>query len=638
MIVSGSDRRRAGDARCGAAHRRRARAIWIAPRGGIRERRARGFAGREVSSRHRSHRRVGGVPAREPEMTDMPRYPWLAHYDPGVPASLAPYPERTLLDYLGETARAHPTHPMLFFKGRAMTTAEVERLSDAFAAALVEMGVATGDRVGICLPNCPQFFIAELGAWKAGAVACPFNPTYTEREMEDAIHASGAVVLITLNRFYESLRTIRPRTSVRRIVATGIKDFLPPLLRIAYGLLRERREGERVRLQDGDARMTDLLRRHHDAPRPDVAVLPEDHATILMSGGTTGSPKGVVGTHRAMVEAGLQLQAWLRPAMEPWTDTILLPLPLFHTYANTGVQSLAVINHNPLSLVPNPRDIKDLLNTINAVQPAFMVAVPTLLSAIMNHPMTRAGKVRFSSIKLCFSGAAALLAETKRRFEEMTGGVIVEGYSLTEAQMAVVANPVRGEKKVGSVGMPLPDVEVRIIDPDDGTTPMAQGDVGEIVMRAPQLMVGYQDRPDETREMLRTDDRGDLVLHTGDLGYLDPDGYLFIVDRMKDVIKPSGFQVWPREVEEVIATHPAVAEVGVAGLPDPVKGERVKAWVILRPGATATEADLKAFGHEHLAHYKVPSTFEIVTELPKSQVGKVLRRVLREREMAKMSA
>jgi long-chain acyl-CoA synthetase len=227
------------------------------------------------------------------------------------------------------------------------------------------------------------------------------------------------------------------------------------------------------------------------------------------------------------------------------------------------------------------------------------------------------------------------MAETKKRFEEMTGGVIVEGYSLTEAQMAVVANPVRGEKKIGSVGMPLPDVEVRIVDSDDGRTPMPQGEVGEIVIRAPQLMQGYWKRPEETREMLRTDDAGDRVLYTGDLGYLDSDGYLFIVDRKKDLIKTSGYQVWPREIEEVMSTHPAVAEVGVAGLPDKMRGEAVKAWIVLRPGMAATTAEMKAFCRESLAPYKVPSQYEFVKELPKSMVGKVLRRVLRQQEEAK---
>jgi long-chain acyl-CoA synthetase len=321
--------------------------------------------------------------------------------------------------------------------------------------------------------------------------------------------------------------------------------------------------------------------------------------------------------------------------MREWADTIMLPLPLFHTYANTGVQSLALINHNPVALIPNPRELRDVLKEINDVKPAFICAIPTLLTGIMNHPMTREGKVDFKSIKLCFSGAAALMAETKRRWEEMTGGVIVEGYSLTEAQMAVVANPVVGEKKIGSVGMPLPDVEVRIVDAEDGRRPMPQGEVGEIIIRAPQLMQGYWKRPEETKEMLRSEEDGERLLYTGDLGYLDGDGYLFIVDRKKDLIKTSGYQVWPREIEEVISAHPAVAEVGVAGLPDKMRGEVVKAWIVLRPGMSATAAEIKAHCRERLAPYKVPSQYEFVSDLPKAQVGKVLRRVLKQQAQEK---
>ena len=554
---------------------------------------------------------------------------WLAHYDPDVPVTLEPYPERTLLDYLSESARTHPDSPALLFKGHRVSYAELEQQSDAFAAALAASGVAPGDRVALCLPNCPQFLIGEFGAWKAGAIACPLNPTYTERELQEALSASGAETVVVLNRYYDKLKAIQPQTSLERLIATGIKEYLPPAVRAGYEQLKEKEEGEQITVRDGDERFADLIARHHDVGRPAHRVDPDAPAVILMSGGTTGTPKGVVGTHHGMVVAGIQLRAWLRSAMNEWSDTIMLPLPLFHTYANTGVQSLALINHNPISLIPNAGDFGDMLKEIATVKPAFICAVPTLLSAIMNHKLARAGKVDFRSIKLCFCGAAPLMAETQRRFEELTGGVIVEGYSLTEAQMAVLANPVRGEKKIGSVGMPLPDVDLRIVDSDDGTTPVPLGDVGEIVLSAPQLMLGYWQRPEETREMMRTTNDGQRLLYTGDLGYIDPDGYVFIVDRKKDLIKTSGYQVWPREIEEAISTHSSVAEVGVVGLPDKMRGESVKAFVVLRPGMTATEAELKTFCRERLAPYKVPSDFEVVAELPKSQVGKVLRRALK---------
>ena len=557
---------------------------------------------------------------------------WLANYDEGVPTSLEPYPSRTLIDYLREAANKWPDRPALLFKGATVTYADLESDSNAFAAALASLGVKAGDRVAICLPNCPQFMVAEFSAWKIGAITCPFNPTYTERETEDALQATGAETVVVLNRFYGKIKSIQSRTSVKRVIATGIKEYLPWHLRLGYTLLKEGSEGERITLSDGDHRFATLLRLFRRATLPEVHARLDDPAAILMSGGTTGTPKGVVGTHRGMITAGIQLQAWLRPAMHEWTDTIMMPLPLFHTYGNTGLQSLALINHNPISLIPNPREIRDLLHEIETVRPAFICTVPTLLNGIMNHPMARAGKIDFSSIKLCFSGAAALMAETRKRFEVLTGGVIVEGYSLTEAQMAVVANPVRGEKKTGSIGMPLPDVHVRIVDSEDGATPMPTGEVGEIVIIAPQLMKGYWNRPSETLEMLRTDERGQRALYTGDLGYMDEDGYIFIVDRKKDLIKTCGFQVWPREIEEIISSHPAVAEVGVIGVPDQMRGEVVKAFVVLRPGHSATPSELKVFCRDRLVHYKVPAKYELVTELPKTQVGKVLRRILRQAE------
>ena len=309
----------------------------------------------------------------------------------------------------------------------------------------------------------------------------------------------------------------------------------------------------------------------------------------------------------------------------------MLPLPLFHVYANVGVQPLAFVGAggpSPLSLVPNPRDINDLLKTIRQVKPTFFNGVPTLYTAILNHPDVRAGKVDFSSIKLCFSGAAALMGETKRQFEALTGSRLVEGYSLTEGMMACCVNPVQGTNKLGSIGVPLPDVEVRIVDADDADVVMPVDEVGEMLLRAPQHMVEYWNNPAETAETLRAHGPGGPWVHTGDLARMDADGFIFIVDRKKDMLKTSGYQVWPREIEEVLSTHPAVMEAGVAGVPDAAKGEVAHAWVVLKPGASATAEELRAFCRERLAPYKVPAHFEFRTELPKTMVGKVLRRAL----------
>jgi long-chain acyl-CoA synthetase len=367
----------------------------------------------------------------------------------------------------------------------------------------------------------------------------------------------------------------------------------------------------------------------HRGAKPTAAVVSgNDRAVILSSGGTTGTPKGVVGLHRHYVAAGMQLYEWTKSAKRPWIDSIMLPLPLFHVYANVGVQPLAFTGPNPLSLVPNPRDINDLLKTIRHDRPAFFNGVPTLYTAILNHPHVRAGKVDLSSIKLCFSGAAALMAETKRQFEAATGARIVEGYSLTEGMMACCVNPVQGTNKIGSIGVPLPDVEVRIVDADDGEREMGVDEVGEMLLRAPQHMVEYWNNPKETADTLRTHGPGGPWVHTGDLARMDADGFIFIVDRKKDLLKTSGYQVWPREIEEVLATHPAVLEVGVAGVPDATKGEVAHAWVVLKPGQSATAEELRMYCRERLAPYKVPAQVEFRSELPKTMVGKVLRRAL----------
>jgi long-chain acyl-CoA synthetase len=551
---------------------------------------------------------------------------WLAHYDQGVPETLGPYPERTLLDDLAEAVAQRPEAPALLFKGRTISHGELDRRSDAFAAALAGLGVAKGDRVALLLPNCPQFLICELGAWKAGAVVHPLNPIYTEQELEGALRRTRAETIVVLSPFYGRVKAVQPRTALRRVVATNVKEYLPPLLRVLFTLAKERKDGHRVRIADGDLWLGDLLDRHRDAPRAAGLVSPDDPAVILMSGGTTGTPKGVVGLHRHYTITGRQLGTWLQAGTAPWDDVIMAALPLFHSFANIGIQSVALRNHNAIALVPNPRDLDDLLDTIAKTRPTAFSGVPTLFNALLHHPRVQAGKVDFSSVKVCFSGAAPLLAETKRRFEELTGGRIVEGYSLTEAMLACAVNPVEGPNKIGSVGMPLPDVEVRIVDPEGGAR-LPAGEVGEVLIKAPQLMACYWDDPEETAATVRTHEDG-RWLHTGDLGYLDSDGYLFIVDRMKDLIKTHGYQVWPREIEEVLATHPAVAEVGVAGVPDEAKGEVAKAWVVLRPGQQASAEELRAFSRERLAPYKVPATVEFRAELPKSMVGKVLRRAL----------
>ena len=406
------------------------------------------------------------------------------------------------------------------------------------------------------------------------------------------------------------------------MIATNIKEYLPAHLRLLFTLAKEKKEGHRIRLQPGDLWWGDLMAEHAAAPRPAVPLALDDPAILLFSGGTTGTPKAALGTHHALLMSAMQLQAYGRTALADWDDIVTLVMPMFHVYGNMALNT-SLVARWPMAVVPNPRDIDDLIDTIRKVRPAVLHGVPTLFIALLNHPKVKAGQVDFKSMKVCYAGAAPLLVETKRRFEALTGGRLLDAYGMTETMLAAVVCPVHGVYKEGSIGIPVPDVDVRIMDVDTGKQILPSGEIGEVCISAPQTMVGYWGRPDETAEMIR-----DGWVYTGDLGYMDEDGYIFIVDRKKDLIKPSGFQVWPREVEEVIATHPAVAEVSVAGVPDEHQGEAVKAWVVLREGQQVTVDELRAYCRERLVGYKVPKQIEFRASLPKTMVGKVLRRVL----------
>jgi long-chain acyl-CoA synthetase len=552
--------------------------------------------------------------------------PWLEHYDAGMPRSIGTYPDRTLVDVLRDRVQRDPDAIALIFKGRRISVSEIDRASDALAHSFVRMGVKHGDRVALVLPNAPQFIISQFAAWKAGAIVAPQNPIYTDRELEESLKASQPETVITLTPFYERVKRLQPVTSVKRVIATNIKEYFPPALRILFTLLKEKKSGHRVTIAPGDLWLADLIAEGRRGGSFTSQAKSHDDAMILMSGGTTGTPKGAVGDHRSLLISGTQISTWMR---EPLSfGAIMLPLPLFHSYGAAAVLPAAFLIGVPLILVPNPRDIDDLVATIERDRPAVFCGVPALFIAVLAHPKVAANRADFTSIKASFSGAAPLLAETKKRFEQVTGGRIIEGYSLTEAMLAACINPYRGPNKIGSVGMPLPDVDVRIVDADDATRELPQGETGEIVIRAQQLMRRYWNNAQETEAVLRYGAGGSLSLVTGDLGYLDQDGYLFIVDRKKDLIKTSGYQVWPREIEEVIATHPMIADVGVAGIPDARKGEVVMAWVVARGSSVVTEAEVREFCRARLAPYKIPVSVEIRKELPKTLVGKVLRRAL----------
>lgn len=562
----------------------------------------------------------------------MERRVWHKQYDAGVPSTIE-VPEIALHTFLEQSAQANPDRTCTVFKGAKLSYREMDQLTDRMAAGLAARGVKKGDRVAIFMPNSPQFVIAFFGILKAGGVVVATNPLYTPREIEHQMNDSGSEVMLVMSNFYEKVKQVQPNTGLRKLIVTNIKEYLPPAMRILFTLAKEGSGGHRVQLGPGDERLQALLSQHTPAQRPTISIGPGDTALFQYTGGTTGVSKGAVGTHRSLVANTLQCRAWLKGVEQPeGGDVTLLALPLFHAYGlivgmMSSIQAGAV-----LVLIPNPRDLKDVLTSIDRYRPSLYPGVPTMYNAINNHPDVLAGKYDLSSIRACVSGSAALLRETKTKFEALTGGKVVEGYGLTETMVATHANPINGENRIGSIGVPFPSVDCRIVSLEDGVTVLKTREVGELVIQTPSLMAGYHNMPTETADTLRHG-----WLYTGDIAYVDEDGYCFIVDRKKELIKPGGFQVWPREVEEVIAENQKVLEVGVAGVPDPYRGETVKAWVVIKPGQSATEDEIRAWCKERMAAYKVPTSVEFRDELPKTLVGKILRRelVAQEKERQK---
>ncbi|MBK8780216.1 MAG: long-chain fatty acid--CoA ligase [Anaerolineales bacterium] len=553
---------------------------------------------------------------------------WQKNYDKGVPTTIE-YPKAPLFHFLEDAARKYPDRACTIFKGAVVTYKEMNEISDRFAAALVDMGVKKGDRVGIFMPNSPQFVMAYYGILKAGGSVVATNPLYTPPEIEHQASDAGIEYMFVMTNFYETIKKAQPNTKIKKLIVTNLKEALPPILKILFTLAKEKKGGFRIEggLRGGDVWFQDVLAKYPNASKPNVEISPDDTALFQYSGGTTGVSKGAVAMHRNVVANTLQIKSWM-PGLEAGKEVVLMAIPLFHVYGMVAGMNFAMANGASMVMVPNPRDLKDVLDNIAKYKATIFPGVPALYNGINNHPDVKAGKYNLSSIKACISGSAPLLRETKEQFEKLTGGKVFEGFGLSEAPTATHCNPLEGENKTGSIGMPLPDVECKIISLDDGETELQQGEIGEIVIHGPQVMKGYHNMPTETVNTLRTLSDGKIWLFTGDIARVDEDGYFYIVDRKKELIKPGGFQVWPREVEEVVAAHPKVMDVGVAGIPDPYRGETVKAWVVVKPGETLTEAELKDFCKERLAAYKVPTHYEFRAELPKTTVGKILRREL----------
>ncbi len=533
-------------------------------------------------------------------MTDRP---WLGLYDPGVPRTLEPYPDVPLQDYVRRSAETYGDRAALLFYGGATSFRELADRVDRLATALQRVGVKPGDRVALMLPNCPQFAFAFYAALRAGATVAGVNPLYTPRELRHVLVDSGAETLVVLTPMLRVFDAIAAETSVRRVIVTGIDDYMPAPVAAGYAA-KARAEGTYAEApeREGLYRLTTLIEGAEPAPAP-VETNPRDDVAVLQyTGGTTGTSKGAMLTHRNVVSNCLQAHAW-SARLADGEEIGIAVLPFFHIYGLTVVLNLSVVAAGT-TLVVLPRfDADEVLDAVQKYRATFLPAVPSMF--------------------------VALSPEVAREFAALAGLAVTEGYGLSEASPTTHANPQGRPPRAGSMGVPIPDVDCKIADADGRPVPV--GEVGEICVRGPNVMKGYWRQPEETALVLRDDGSGrGPWLHTGDLARMDDEGYFYIVDRKKDMVLVGGYNVYPREVEEVLFEHAAVQEAAVFGTPDDYLGEVVRAVVVLRPGAVATPDEMIAHCRARLAHYKIPKSVEIRADLPKSGVGKVLRRVLRD--------
>jgi len=560
-------------------------------------------------------------------------HPWVRHYEQGVSPRLD-VPDRPLTWLLDTTASRHPSHTAILYYGTKLTYAQLSGMANRFAIALQRLGIQKGDRVAIALPNIPHYPIAFYGALRAGAVVVPTNPLYTEREMQHQLADSGARFLVMLDTFYPIVRTIRKKTALEHIIFTSASDFLPPLLQTLYPLSQRSAKNPEPALTDKEVQNDPSLHRlrtmleTHTKGGVELFHLPvlatgNDLAVLQYTGGTTGFSKGAMLTHRNLLANAMQTRRWTPKAQEAQEITLCVA-PFFHSYGATVGMNLSIYAAATMVLVPRFK-ASDVVKTIRQYHPTLFPGIPTMYLALLHEVGKHTDYL--GSVKYCISGAAPLPAKVQSDFEHVTGGKLVEGYGLSEASPVTHCNPFTNEGRNGSIGLPMPEVDCRIIDPETGK-PMPTGEIGEIVVKGPNIMQGYWNRTDETKAIFTEDG----WMRTGDLGRMDEEGFFYVAERKKDMIIASGFNVYPREVEEVLFEHPAVAEAAVVGIPDEYRGETVAAFVVLKPGKTPSEVlkrDILAYCKERLTAYKVPKILEFRASLPKSLIGKVLRRELR---------
>ena len=551
--------------------------------------------------------------------------PWLECYEPDVPETVE-FPAFPLFQFLSDSAKRYPEKEALSFYNKGMSYEALETQTNRFAHVLKRLGVQKGDRVAVMLPNIPQCVIAYYGALKLGAVIVMTNPLYVEREIQVQLADSGAETIIALDFFYPRIEKSLKETPLKHVVLTSVRDALPWFLSLLYPL-KAKREGQWIDIKKTPPiyDMKVLMEEASSAP-VDVDVAPSDLALLQYTGGTTGTPKGVMLTHQNIVVNALQCRKWM-PSLEEGNEIFLAVIPFFHVYGMSTCMNLAI--YLASSLVMLPRFVtKDVLKVIEKKRPTIFMGVQAMYVAINNSPDIKDHDL--SSIKVCISGAGPLHVEVQRQFEAISGGKLVEGYGLSEASPVTHGNPVKGKRKEGSIGLPFPGTLAKIVDIETGTKVLAIGEVGELAVQGPQVMQGYWRKLEETAAVLR-----DGWLHTGDMAKMDEEGYFFIVDRKKDMIKTKGENVYPREVEEVLFQHAKIKDAVVVGLPDHFAGEMIKAYIVLKEGESATPEEIIDFCKKDLARFKVPKQVEFRSELPKTIIGKVLRRVLLEEERKK---
>jgi long-chain acyl-CoA synthetase len=552
--------------------------------------------------------------------------PWITNYEKEVPKTID-YNQTCMTEFLSQAANRFPDKMALLFQGYSLTFRELDDMVNRFAKALSEQGIQKGDRVAILLPNLIPCVVSYFAILKIGGIVVMNNPLYTDRELEHQFNDSESKLLITLDLLGNRMIDLRPKTSIQAIVYTSIGDYLPFPKNLLFPLVAKKKKlAAEVKAAENVFKWKEVIKAHSPDP-PEVALSFDDTAVFQYTGGTTGVSKGVMLTHGNISKQVQQIAAWF-PQFGKGKEIMLGALPYFHVFGLSTAMNFSIFMGWGQILIPKPQP-EPLLEAIRKFKPTFAPLVPTMYIGMLNHPDI--DKTDLTSIKGCFSGSAPLPLEVIRNFEEKTGAVIVEGFGLTESTPVTHINPFSGgQRKVGSVGLPISDTQCRIVSLDDGETDVGVGEPGEVLIKGPQVMKGYWNMPEETAQTIT-----DGWLHTGDIGKMDEEGYFYIVDRKKDMIISGGYNVYPRDIDEVFFEHPKVEEACSIGIPHPTRGESIKVFVVLKEGESATAEEFITYCEGKLAKYKLPTEIEFRDDLPKTNVGKILRKVLRAEEFAK---